>query len=194
MVIRLEKNGKLTKVKLNVENPVGAVRIKRILKDLEVENPLITYRDDTQNSYSEKGSDIYNLAMMVWCAESGKMYSSANIITLFKNALTSLIRLEQEKEQHLMKAVSNYSELTPCLDFECDAPRFSVFTASDTAQSLWRNTKINFRKTVICGKTLSTEEKRFIEMISKNYTEISVNEFIQNMINLLWIQYTENKK
>ena len=192
MVIRFEEHGHDTKVKLDVENSISATKIKRILEYLEVENPMITY-GDTNNICAEMGSNIYYLAMNAWRASNGKMYSGANALILLKNALTSILRLEQEKEDRLNEMVSEHSKITPCLDFECGLPEFSVSAETDFAQSLWKNTKIDFRTIVTCVKELSTEEKKFVEMLSDNMGEISLNELIQNMMSELWVQFNENK-
>ena len=193
MVIRFEKHGNDTKVKLDVENPISATKIKRISEYLEIENPMITYGDDTNNICAEIGNNIYYLAMNVWRADNGKMYSGANALILLKNALKSVIRLEREKEDCLNEMVSEHSKITPCLDFECGLPEFSVSAETDFAQSLWKNTKIDFRTIVTCVKELSTEEKKFVEMLSDNMGEISLNELIQKMISELWVQFNENK-
>lgn len=193
MVIRFEEHGNDTKVKLDVENPVSATKIKRVLEYLEVENPMITYGDNTNNICAEIGSNIYYLAMNAWRASNGKMYSGANALILLKNALTSILRLEREKEEHLKEMVSEHSKITPCLDFEGGLLEFSVSAETDFAQSLWKNTKINFRTIVTCGKELSTEEMKFVEMLSDSLGEISLNELIQKMISMLWVQFNDNK-
>ncbi|MBQ8627071.1 MAG: hypothetical protein IJ419_12995 [Agathobacter sp.] len=193
MVIRFEKHGNDINVKLDVENPVSATKIKRILEYLEVENPMITYGDDTNNICAEMGSNIYYLAMNAWRADNGKMYSGANALILLKNALKSVIRLEREKEDRLSEMVSGHSKITPCLDFDGSLPKFSVSAETDFAHSLWKNTKINFRTIVTCGKELSTEEMKFVEMLSDSLGEISLNELIQKMISMLWVQFNDNK-
>lgn len=193
MVIRFEERGDNIQVKLDAEDPVIATKIKRVLECLEVENPVITYGDDTNDICVKKGSHIYYLAMNAWCANNGKMYSGANALTILKNALTSIIRLEREKEDRLSEMVSEHSKITPCLDFDGSLPKFSVSAETNFAHSLWKNTKINFRTIVTCGKELSTEEKKFVEMLSDNMGEISLNELIQKMISELWVQFNENK-